>query len=161
MKKIDIARLFDVFEYDPSTGVVRNKVKRYKARAGDIVGTYRPDGYRQVCVDGTILLLHRVAFALAFGRWAEFEVDHANGDRSDNRAENLREATKSQNGANKRVCRDGLKGASFCERAGKWRASLRKDGKFHHIGLFDTAEAAHAAYVAAARQHHGEFARAA
>jgi hypothetical protein len=162
VKAVEIAAIQSAFSLDRDTGIITNATNRRRARAGDVVGTERPDGYKQVCINGTILLLHRVVFALANGRWSDLEIDHINGDRSDNRPANLREATKSQNGANKRLCRmDGLKGASFCRRSGKWRSSLRKDGKYIHIGLFDTAESAHIAYVTAARRYHGEFARAA
>ena len=161
MKSVDLALVRQAFAVNEETGQLINKINRRKARAGEIAGTQRPDGYSQVCIDKTILLVHRVVFALAHGYWSDLEIDHINGDKSDNRAANLREATKSQNGANKRLCRDGLKGASWCKRAKKWRTTLRKDGKQFHIGLFETAEEAHAAYMAAATRHHGTFARAA
>jgi len=161
MKQVDLSIIRSAFILDDVTGELRNRADRNKAKAGAVAGCARPDGYRQVCIAGVTLLVHRVAFALANGRWSLNEVDHKDGDRSNNRPSNLREATKSQNGANKRLCRDGLKGASWCSRSQKWRASIRKDGKFIHIGSYDTAESAHAAYVDAARRYHGEFARAA
>lgn len=162
MKAISIDRLREVFSLDHETGAIFCRVNRRKAREGARAEIWRSDGYAQVCVDGEILLAHRVAFALANGRWPQDEVDHANGNRADNRPHNLREATKSQNGANKRTLRDNaLKGASWCKRAKRWRAAIRKNGKMIHIGLFDTQEAAHTAYVDAARRYHGEFARAA
>lgn len=160
MKSVDLTKVQNAFVVDDNGNLI-NRVNRIRAKAGDVAGTPRPDGYKQVCIAGKILLVHRVIFALANGYWPENEVDHANGDKSDNRPENLREATKSQNGANKRLLRDGMKGASWCKRARKWRSSIRKNGKQYHIGLFDTPEDAHKAYMRAARAYHGEFARAA
>lgn len=161
MKSVDLNEIREAFEINETTGQLINRKHRRKARARDIVGTMRPDGYSQVCINRTILLVHRVIFALSNGYWSDFEIDHINGNRQDNRPCNLREATKSQNGANKRLCRDGLKGSSWCKREKKWRSSLRKDGKQIHIGYFKTNEEAHAAYIAVAQNLHGNFARAA
>jgi hypothetical protein len=161
MKSVDLDVIREAFEVNENTGQLINKINRRKARSGEIAGTPRPDGYLQVCVNRTILLVHRVIFALENGYWSDLEIDHINGNKKDNRPSNLREATKSQNGANKRLCRNGLKGASWCKRAKKWRATLRKDGKQLHIGLFNTAHEAHEAYVSAAARYHGQYARAA
>ncbi|WP_168793659.1 hypothetical protein [Paraburkholderia aromaticivorans] len=89
-------------------------------------------------------------------------VDHENGKRYDNRRSNLRIATSVQNGANQAVKANsttGLKGATYHKRVGKFQASIRVDGKRRHLGYFATAEAAHAAYVAASQEGHGEFHR--
>lgn len=89
-------------------------------------------------------------------------VDHRNGDGLDNRRENLRLATRAQNGRNRRIDRDsttGLKGAYFDRRSARWRASIRVDGVKVHLGCFDSAENAHAAYAVASARLHGEFGR--
>jgi hypothetical protein len=92
-------------------------------------------------------------------------IDHINGDRLDNRIENLRTATYSQNSANaKRHSRNtsGLKGASKRFKNGKWtgrwQASITYQRKQINLGYFDTKEEAHAAYLEAARRLQGEFA---
>jgi hypothetical protein len=98
-----------------------------------------------------------------FGKWPDGYLDHANGDRADNRISNLRSATPSQNNANRRRARNnisGFKGVWFRQRTGKWQAEIRKDGKSRHLGLFPTAADAHAAYCAAAREIHGAYWRA-
>jgi Demerecviridae HNH endonuclease len=94
------------------------------------------------------------------GHWCAQVIDHRDLDPSNNRLTNLRRATKSQNNANRRVCRNnasGLKGVS--PDRGRWRASIRKNGRRRHLGMFPTPQAAHAAYVKAARKLFGRFAR--
>ncbi|XNY05194.1 HNH endonuclease (plasmid) [Sinorhizobium meliloti] len=98
-----------------------------------------------------------------YGEWPDRLIDHRNGDTGDNRLANLRAADRSQNGANSRVSRNkatGYKGAYLEARTGKWMAQISPKGKRLTIGRFDTAEAAHAAYMAKAREVFGDFARA-
>lgn len=165
----EIERLRAEASYDPATGVVtwlqRPGAPAWNARcAGRPVGSADGNGYLQTGWHGRRTRVHRLAFALHHGRWPVGEVDHINGDRSDNRACNLREATRAQNAANVPArcdSRAGVKGIRFDPRLGRWIAAITAGRRRMHIGVFDTAEAAHAAYVEAARQHHGEFARAA
>jgi hypothetical protein len=90
------------------------------------------------------------------------EVDHINGVRADNRIANLRLATMSQNRANAKRRSDnrsGLKGVSWCAPRSKWRAQIKTGGRSQHLGLFGSAEAAHAAYSREATRVFGEYAR--
>jgi hypothetical protein len=94
------------------------------------------------------------------GEWPTGLIDHQNGDGTDNRWANLRLATSSLNAANSRRRSDntsGFKGVSRC-RGARWRASIQLNGKFKHLGHFDTPEEAHAVYCAAAANYFGEFA---
>lgn len=94
------------------------------------------------------------------------QVDHRNGNRLDNRRENLRPCTSQQNSQNRRRAvtnKSGYKGVTW--RDGKWRARIRIPasaesgrGKQIELGRFDTAAEAHAAYCAAALKYYGEFA---
>ncbi len=90
-------------------------------------------------------------------------VDHINGDGLDNRRSNLRQATHSQNMANKRLYRNntsGFKGVSRNRGKGRpWRASIRANNVRYRLGNHDTPEAAARAYDAAALKRFGEFAR--
>jgi hypothetical protein len=96
------------------------------------------------------------------GNWPPFCIDHANGKRSDNRFENLREATKSQNNCNRDKRSDnitGFKGVHWEKARKKWRASICIGGKQECIGRYETKEQAAAAYDERARAIHGEFAK--
>jgi len=89
-------------------------------------------------------------------------VDHINGDGLDNRRVNLRPATGSQNGANispPSHNTSGYKGVALYKRTGRWRACITVDRKHIHLGYYDTAEEAVAAYDAAAINAWGEYAR--
>ncbi len=88
-------------------------------------------------------------------------TDHINGDGLDNRRSNLREATVSENGHNRRRDSDGqsgFKGVSWHARSGKWQALIRANGPQRFLGYFATAGEAARAYDAAARELHGSFA---
>jgi hypothetical protein len=92
------------------------------------------------------------------GEWAS-QLDHENRDPLDDRIENLRPATNSQNSANSSKCGpSGYKGVSFDSRAKKWRAAIKPNGTNRFLGYFADPAEAHAAYVAAAKEAFGEFA---
>lgn len=87
-------------------------------------------------------------------------VDHINGNTKDNRRANLRICTASQNrcNADRYPSRSGLKGAHYIAKNGRWEARITAYGQCHYLGRHRTKEAAHAAYVEAAKRLHGEFA---
>lgn len=130
--------------------------------AGREAFTATSKGYRVGSVNGQMLKAHRVAFALMTGRWPVSEIDHINGDPSDNRWENLREATRAENCKNisiKRSNTSGAKGVHFEKRRQLWRADIYSNGQAKHIGYFSTVTEASAAYEAYAKIAHGEFYR--
>ena len=98
------------------------------------------------------------------GEWPKNFVDHVNTTADDDRWENLRDATSSQNGGNCSLSRantSGLKGAFYSETRRNWQAAIRVHGRLIYLGRYPSAQRAHAAYLAAAVKHFGEFARAA
>ena len=104
------------------------------------------------------ILLHRVLMGEPTG----LEVDHRCGNGLNNCRNNLRIATNAQNQHNQRTSiRNslGLKGVGWHKASGKWRSTIMLHGKRKHLGLFDTPEAAHAAYAEASAELHGEFGR--
>lgn len=119
-------------------------------------------GYRQGAIFGRTYRGHRVIWAIAYGHWPELDVDHINGDTSDNRLSNLRESTKMENSYN-RGCpannTSGFKGVFWHRRRARWGAKIRHQGRRIDLGLFLDKTDAAKAYDAAARKHHGEFAR--
>ncbi|MGP9790665.1 HNH endonuclease [Roseinatronobacter sp. NSM] len=105
-----------------------------------------------------IYYMHRVICSAKAGK----EVDHKDMNGLNNRRNNLRPASRSQNISNTRVRRDNkssIKGVQWNANAKKYAASIHIEGKKKHLGYFQNAEEAHAAYCCAASKLHGEFAR--
>ncbi|NKE77545.1 HNH endonuclease [Ochrobactrum sp. MC-1LL] len=116
------------------------------------------DGYRTVLINGTRYAAHRIVWLMATGDDPQV-IDHINHDKEDNRPENLRSCADQQNHFNRKKYRNnssGLKGVHACN--GKWRAMIRIDGKSRHIGMYETPEKAHEAYLQEAKRLFGEFA---
>jgi hypothetical protein len=145
-------RLRELFMYDPYDGsLIRVKaVRGYKT--GTVIGTVKPKGYRVAVVDGKMYRVHHLVWLYHYGDTVP-ELDHINRNRNDNRIENLRPCTHSQNLGNSRPRVHKYKGVTFCKSTRKWRAQLSG-----HIGRFDTIEEAALAYNAKAIEYFGEFA---
>jgi hypothetical protein len=97
-----------------------------------------------------------------YGEWPSGEIDHINGVRTDNRVENLRVATRSENMQNTKkpvTNKSGKKGVSWDKTTGKWRAEIRANGKKYNLGRFKTIEEAFKAHESAADKLHRCFAR--
>lgn len=160
---VPIQLVFDSLHLDHSTGQIFWKVSNgNKVLLGSKAGTKTKRGYCRVVVNGVRMASHRVVWALHHGDWppSDMEIDHINGDRSDNRPCNLRLCSPSQNRANSLSSRNtsGLRGVSWCKRTMKWDARTMKNKKNIHLGYFDSKEDAHIAYCAAVEQAHGEYA---
>jgi hypothetical protein len=154
-------RARELLSYDPETGVFRWAKTRPGKPAGKMTGALS-HGYILIRVDNVLYRAHRVAFLIMEGAWPPCHVDHINGIRNDNRWANLRHATASENGRNKALQSNsgsGYKGVSFFKPIKKWSAYIGSKKKRFHLGYFETAEDAHAAYVDAAKKYYGEFAR--
>lgn len=136
----------------------RNPTAR-RSKAGDIAGAVRPDGYRQVCIDGKLHLTHRVLWLMRNGVWPDGEVDHINGNKQDNSETNLRSVSKSGNMQNIRKAfasntSSGLLGVSVERKTGKFYSRISVKGKQKSLGTFDSSAEAHAAYIQAKRKVH-------
>lgn len=149
MKKIPTSKgkyvLVDDEDYDELSQYKWTDAKGYAFR-----WTGRPNRAR--------IYMHRFLKSAGEGQL----VDHVNGDTLDNRKENLRLCTYSQNNMNKSLqsnSTSGLKGAYYHKPSGKWRAQIRKDKTSIHLGYFGSATDAHEAYKAAATEMFGVFAR--
>ena len=164
MVRLTHERLTEVLHYDSESGVFAWKLKKGKGDTGNVAGSAMPAGYLRIMVDGERFFAHRLAWFYVHKMWPTQQIDHINLDNSDNKINNLREATQSQNQANKpinaRVNSTGYKGVSYKKSRGKFIARIRVNKKLIDLGYFDTAESAHLAYVDAANTNFGEFARA-
>jgi len=152
------AQLREILRYDPITGTFyRLKNTGATGRIGPI--NVRPSvrGAYAICVHANKHYAHRLAWLYMTGEWPAHEIDHIDGNPLNNRFANLREATGAQNKQNQRrpktTNKSGFLGA-FKHDARRWRANIQINGKTIHIGLFDSAEEAHAAYVEAKRRLH-------
>lgn len=120
-------------------------------------------GYKVGWVCGKNQKSHRVIWAIVYGEWPVGQIDHINGDRADNRLENLREVCKSLNMRNAAIPKNnktGTIGVCFHEKSGKWYANIGKDGKSIYLGRFATKAEAVAARQGASialgyHQNHG------
>jgi HNH endonuclease/AP2 domain len=158
------AQLRLLLDYNPDTGVFTWRIPPHpRFRVGAVAGCLFSNGYRYIKIEKRTYKAHRLAWLYMSGEWPVGELDHKNTVRHDNRIANLRQppsrslacANTSKSSRNK----SGYKGVSRC--GNSWRAQIWLNGRRYHLGLFDAPAEAHAAYAAAAKRLHGEYARAA
>ena len=126
---------------------------------GKPVGSVNGDGYKRVKINRKLYAIHRLVWVMHGNDPVPF-VDHINGDVLDNRIENLRAATHSQNCMNRRVrfdSKSGVKGVNL--RKGKWHTCVILNNEKYSAGTFDRKEDAIAAVDKLRKELHGEFAR--
>lgn len=153
-------RVRELFDYDPETGDLIRRVNKANQTAGVAAGSVNARGHINVQVDGSLYAAHRIVFLWHHG-WLPAEIDHKNRVKTDNRIDNLRPATSSQNKGNiglLRNNRSGYKGVSFNARSQKWHAQIKINGVQTYLGRSDLPEEAARMYNAAAIKHFGEFA---
>jgi hypothetical protein len=150
--------LFDLVNYDPETGVFTRKKRLGKGCVGDVLATLRPDGYLKTCLLYKSYLLHRLAFQYMTGKAPAQYIDHINGDKTDNRWANLREASPLLSSQNKRRANKGslsrFIGVTKTDPNGRWVASIGHNYKTYNLGTYETEEEAHQVYLAAKRRIH-------
>ena len=152
------ARLKEILDYNPETGVFvwKQKLNR-RMVVGSKAGTVNSNGYVQIAIDGKKHLAHRLAWLYTYGCWPNKEIDHINRIKTDNRIANLRDVSRAENEWNsgKQVNNtSGYPGVYWDKRRKKWHTRIKVYGKNVHLGLFDTLEAANAAYMAAKEKLH-------
>ena len=162
IENLTAARLREILDYDPNTGAFSWRPRaakdfpqdcapstpqslaemwnkkfagkpalNYLSKRGYLVGTVKP----------RTIAAHRAAWAHFHGAWPSAQIDHINGDRTDNRIENLRcveNAINAKNMARSSRNTSGVTGVFWAAHVGKWTAQIWNDGKARHLGLFDS-----------------------
>jgi hypothetical protein len=128
-------------------------------KAGDALSSLTDKGYLRSSVGGKSYRVHRLVFLYHHG-YMPTQVDHIDGNRMNNRIENLREATSSQNNQNRKATSSsGLKGVVWHKQSKKWVASICVNRKSVHLGSFISIEEAALVANKARQLAHGEFYR--
>lgn len=143
-----IATLHQILRYEPDTGRLFWRDRDRNLSGLEAGGTASPDGYRRIRINGQIRLAHRIILAMTTGEWPLAQVDHINGNRADNRIENLRSVSRAENQRNKATYRSntsGISGVYWHKQSLKWCVAVQSGGKRKFIGLFCDIEAARAA----------------
>ena len=156
-----IERLHELLNYDPETGILTWKVRKSShAPAGAEAGGTRRGGYRTIGIDQVRLLTHRVCWAIYYGYWPEFVIDHRDVNPCHNWITNLRDVQQAKNMENQVNCHStsasGLLGAYANGKSGTFQAKICKAGVTKYLGTFGTAKEAHDAYLAAKKIYHPE-----
>jgi hypothetical protein len=139
MTKLTSEYLQKMFIYNKDTGIVTRRVTvSPNAKKGDIVGSLDSCGYLQFSMDYKMYKLHRIIWTYIHGDIPD-EIDHINGDKTDNRLCNLRNVTRCDNLKNKPIYRNnksGVLGVHWQSGRGKWVAKIDVNGKRIHLGSF-------------------------
>lgn len=152
----NIDGLRDRVSYNPDTGhlfwkaivgspdLSPHQVTWNKRFAGErCFNTKNGHGYLRGNIWGEPHMAHRVAWAIFHGESPAGDIDHINGDRSDNRIENLRVVSRAENCRNATISKSntsGVTGVSWDKGNGKWRSSIRVDGELFLLGLYPRFE---------------------
>lgn len=174
-----IFQIADAVSYNPDTGLLRWKERnerefndgvRTASQKAEIFNAHyegtpafnsiTSNGYLAGTFCGVAIKAHRAAWAIHYGVWPDHNIDHVNGDRSDNRIENLRVATSAENAQNKGKYKiynatSQYKGVS--KQGHKWKSTVNANGHRTYVGLFDDEIAAAVAYDLVASILHGNF----
>jgi hypothetical protein len=150
------SKLHEMFEYRDDGNLIHRYTIRGGKQKGEIAGSPHNAGYRQICISRKKYLIHRLIWCYHYGQLPT-QIDHINRERSDNRIENLRECSYSENHGNRGTGRkntSGYKGVTLDKRDGSWFVYVAHQ----YIGRSQSIEEAAAMYDEAAKDYFGKFA---
>lgn len=151
------AELKNLVDYVDGKLIAKTNSKQRKV--GTVLGTLTPKGYLLASVQGRLQRVHRLVFLYHHG-YMPIQVDHIDGNRINNKIENLRAATSSQNNQNRKATSSsGIKGVVWHKQSKKWIASICVNRKSVHLGSFISIEEAALVANKARQSAHGEFYR--
>jgi len=144
--------------YEPLTGQFFWKISPGRGHpVGKETGLSGKNVYNMISFRGKTFLAHRVAWLLYYGDWPDKMIDHINGDKHDNRIENLRLASRAENTVN-RPPKQGRTYKGVSKNGNRFQAYINKHGERKHLGWFNCEHEAAKAYNIAARVLYGDYA---
>lgn len=165
-KSLTPEMVLSVVDYDPETGKFywrwrsgrERTTSAWNARfAFNECSAIDAEGYVRIRICGRLYQAHRLSWLVTYGAFPDGILDHINRIRTDNRVDNLRIATHSENMQNRKIQRNnksGFRGVSWDEKYKKWRARINAGGKCINLGYHETAEQASAAFELARPKYH-------
>ena len=154
------SELKSLLNYNESTGIFTWKVNGNKGvKIGNIAGNNN-NGYLSSSIKNKNYYLHRLAWLYFYGKFPDFDIDHINRIKTDNRIDNLREVSKSKNSQNQvkshSTNKTGVLGVTINIKNGRksYRAIIGVNGKNIHLGYFKDLEQAKITYLKAKEIYH-------
>ena len=152
-------QLLDLFEYKDGE-LFYKKSPLPKIKIGSKAGSIGKLGYVKVSIDSKKHSAHRLILLMMNGYVPVF-IDHINGNRADNRIENLRGCSRQENGRNvsfRKSSKSGIKNVSWSKSTNKYQVDIMVDSKKKYIGVFEDIELAELVAMEARNKYHGAFA---
>lgn len=162
-------KLREVLEYDKNTGIFTWKKDIYRGKQtcknilvakGDRAGCLDRDGYRYIKYNYKKYSEHRLAYMFTYDKIPTF-VDHIDGNKQNNKIDNLRECSRVQNGQNRSKMANnttGYKGVHYDKRYNKYAAQIRNNKRLEWLGYYENSEDAAKAYNNRAVKIFGDYA---
>jgi len=155
---LTLSRVHELFDYKDGN-LIWKFAKSRRVKTGDIAGYLAHEGYIDIGVDGGIYKAHRLIYFYHNGYFPLF-IDHIDGNRSNNKIQNLRSATISQNAMNQKISTknsSGVKGVYWHKRDKKWVVQVKVNSKYQSFGYYEDKELAELVAIEATNKLHKEF----